>query len=74
MNEKMRLSVEDDSDSALISKKFWTHVKSKSKSTRIPETVRYGDRFRNTPVEQASLFNELVLFRTVEHQFPSGEK
>ena len=58
MNEKMRLSVEDDSDSALISKKFWTHVKSKSKSTRIPETVRYGDRFRNTPVEQASLFNE----------------
>ena len=58
MNDKMRLSVEDDSDSALISKKFWKHVKLKSKSTRIPETVRYGDRFRNKPVEQASLFNE----------------
>ena len=27
MNEKMRVSVEDDSDSALISKTSWTHVK-----------------------------------------------
>ena len=58
MNEKMRLSVEDDSDNALISKKFWTHVKSKSKSTRIPETVRYGNRFRNNSSDQADLFNE----------------
>ena len=58
MDEKMRLSVEDDADDALISKKFWTHVKSKSKSTRIPETVRYGSRFRNNCADQASLFNE----------------
>ena len=58
MNEKMRLNVEDDSDPALISKKFWSYVKSKSKSTRIPETIRYGDRFRNNPTEQANLFNE----------------
>ena len=58
MNEKMRLNVEDDSDPALISKKFWSHVKSKSKSTRIPEMVRYGDRFRNSPTEQANLFND----------------
>ena len=60
MNEKMRLSVEDDSDTALISKKFWTHVKSKSKSPRLPETVRYGDRFRHNPTDQANLFNESV--------------
>ena len=58
MNEKMRLNVEDDSDTALISKKFWTHVKSKTKSTRIPETVRYGNHFRNNPMDQANLFNE----------------
>ena len=58
MNEKMRLNVEDDSDNALISKKFWTHVKSKSKSTRIPGTVRYGNRFRNNSTDQATLFNE----------------
>ena len=58
MNEKMRLNVEDDTDPALISKKFWTHVKSKSKSTRIPETVRYGERFRSNPTDQANIFNE----------------
>ena len=58
MNEKMRLNVVDDSDPALISKKFWSHVKSKSKSTRIPETVHYGQRFRRDCSEQAELFNE----------------
>ena len=33
MDQKMRLHVEDDSDPALISKKYWKHVKSKSKSS-----------------------------------------
>ena len=51
MNDKLRLSVEDDADDALISKKFWSHVKSKSKSARIPETVQYGSRFRNKFVD-----------------------
>ena len=45
MNEKMRLNVVDDTDPALISKKFWKYVKSKTKSTRIPETVWYKNRF-----------------------------
>ncbi|MCP4460429.1 MAG: reverse transcriptase family protein, partial [Cytophagales bacterium] len=58
MNEKMRLNFVDDSDPALISKRFWSHVKSKSKSTRIPESIRYGSRFRNDPKDQANLFNE----------------
>ena len=58
MNEKMRLNVEDDLDPALISKRFWSHVKSKTKSTRIPETVRYGGRFRSNVSHQAELFNE----------------
>ena len=58
MDKKMRLSVEDESDPSLISKKFWKHVKSKSKSTRIPETVRYGKCFRNDPADQANLFNK----------------
>ena len=57
MNENLRLNVEDESDPALISKKFWSHVKSKSKSTRIPETVRHGDRFRSNLADQANLFN-----------------
>ena len=54
----MRLNVEDDTDTSLISKRFWTHVKSKSKSTRIPETVRYGSRIRSNLTDQANLFND----------------
>ena len=41
MNKKMRLNVSDESDPALISKKFWSYVKSKCKFARIPETVHY---------------------------------
>ena len=65
----MRLNFVDDSDSSLISKKFWNHVKSKSKSTRIPDTVRYGDRFRNNPQDQTELFNEYF-----SHQFSGQSK
>ena len=49
----MRFSFIDDSDLSPISKKIWNFVKSKSKSTRIPDTVRYGDRFRNNPKYEA---------------------
>ena len=48
----------DDDDPALISKKFWSHVKSTSKSSRIPGTVNYHGRFRNNPKDQAEMFNE----------------
>lgn len=58
MNEKMRLNVEDDNDPALISKKFWSYVKSKTKSTRIPETVHYRNQFRSDTSSQTELFNE----------------
>ena len=58
MNQKMRLNVEDESDSSLISKKYWKHVKSYSKSTRIPETVWYGDSFKNNVSDQANMFNK----------------
>ena len=54
----MRFSVKDSDDTALISKKFWRYVKSKNKSTRIPETIKYGRKFRNKPVDQANLSNE----------------
>ena len=53
MHEKMTLNLVDDSDPALIPKKFWSHVTSKSKSTRIPESVYYGSRFRNNSKDQA---------------------
>ena len=69
MDEKMRLNVEDDTDPSLISKKFWKYVKSKTKSTRIPETVWYKDKFRNDSQEQADLFNEFFF-----SQFSSESK
>ena len=62
----MRLNVVDPSDPALICKKFWLHVKSQSKSTRIPETVKSGDRFRNKAVDKANLFNEYFYFQFSE--------
>ena len=49
-------NVEDDP--ALVSKKFWSHVKATSNSTRIPETVSYNGRFRNNINDQTELFNE----------------
>ena len=41
MNEKMRLNVEDEIYPSLISKFFWKHVESKTKSIRILETAWY---------------------------------
>ena len=58
IDEKMVSNFKDDDDPALISKKFWSHVKSTSKSSRIPGTVNYHGRFRNNPKDQAEMFNE----------------
>ena len=60
MNEKLQLNVEDESDTSLISKKFWKYVKSKTNSTKIPETVWYKNKFRSKPINQANLFNEFI--------------
>ena len=58
INKKMRSSFNDDeADPAIISKKFWTHVKFTSNSTRIPECVNYKGKFRNNALDQAELFN-----------------
>ena len=66
---KMISNLSDDDDPALISKKFWSHVKSTSKSTRIPGTVNHNGRFRNNPIDQAKLFNEYF-----EGQFSEASK
>jgi hypothetical protein len=57
VSEKMVSNFNDDDDPALISKKFWSHVKSTSKSSRIPGTVNYQGRFRNNAKDQAEMFN-----------------
>lgn len=58
VKDKMLSNFEDNEDPSLISKKFWAHLKSTSKSTRIPESVHYKGRIKNTPIDQAEMFNE----------------
>ena len=58
LREKMNSTFNDDSDPCIISNIFWKHVKSVSNSHRIPETVNYGQKFRNNKTDQAELFND----------------
>jgi endonuclease/exonuclease/phosphatase family metal-dependent hydrolase len=60
MSQKMRDNLySDDSDNHdLITKKFWSHVKTTSNSQRIPEFVTYNNStIRSCPQDQAELFN-----------------
>ena len=54
---KMRETLNESDDNALITKKFWSYVKSKSASQRIPEFVSYNGVVRSKPEDQANLFN-----------------
>ena len=56
-NEKMRDNLYNSDDPALITKKFWSHVKSKSKNHRLPECMSLNGTFRNSPLDKANLFN-----------------
>ena len=56
--QKMRETLNESDDSALITKKFWSYVKSKTASQRIPEFVSHKGTVRNCPEEQANLFND----------------
>ena len=57
--QKMRDNILTDDDSSdLITKKFWSDVKSKTKSSRIPETVHLADVYRSDTKDQVNLFNE----------------
>ena len=53
----MRDNLYNSDDPALITKKFWSHVKSHSKSNRIPECMNLNSRYRSQPLEKAELFN-----------------
>ena len=45
-----------ESDS-VVNKRFWSHVKSKTKCGRIPDTVQYNSRFRTKAKDKSELFN-----------------
>ena len=48
----------DENSPNLIKKKFYSYVKSKTNSHRIPEVVNYNDCLRSKPKDQADLFNK----------------
>ena len=54
----MRDNLVNVDDNNLVSKKFYSYVKSKSNSTRIPETIYRDNCFKGKPKEQAELFNK----------------
>ena len=54
---KMRENLYNEDDPALITKKFYSHVKSKSKNHRLPECMHRKNIYRNTPSEKAEMFN-----------------
>ena len=41
VKQKMRDNFSDDCESAYITKKFWSYIKSSTNTSRIPETVYY---------------------------------
>ena len=55
---KMRDNLYNNDDPALITKKFWSHVKSHSKNHRIPECVHRKGRYRSIAKEKCDLFND----------------
>jgi hypothetical protein len=58
VQQKMRDNFSyDEDDSSLITKKFWSYVKSTSSGHRIPEVVHLDDVYRTDHPEQAELFN-----------------
>ena len=58
LQDKMKSTLREDHDPSLIPKRFWTHVKATSNSSRIPECVSYGGRYRNNTKDQTELFNQ----------------
>ena len=64
----MRDNLYNEDDHGLITKKFWSHVKSNSKSSRLPETMDLDDTFRNKPSEKAELINNYFLNNFLAHQ------
>ena len=53
----MRENLYNEDNPDLITKKFWSHIKSNSKSCRLPETMHLNSTFRNKPSEKAQLLN-----------------
>ena len=56
MRSKMRDNLYCSNDKSTISKKFWAHVKSNSKSNRIPEVMKLSDNISSNNLTKANMF------------------
>ena len=55
--KKMRDNMYNDDDPALITKKFWSHIKRANNSHRLPESMYLRNSHRNCNYEKSNLFN-----------------
>ena len=58
IKSKLRANFDDELNPNVITKKFWSSVKSTSKLLRIPEKMQLGNTVRNNSEEIANLFNK----------------
>ena len=58
VRSKIRDNLYSSNDSSIITKKFWSHVKSKSKSERIPEIIKFSNKISSDDITKANLFND----------------
>ena len=56
IRSKMRSNL-DYCDRNILTKKFWSHVKSSKNSSRIPEVISYEGLTANEPLAKANMFN-----------------
>ena len=57
IKSKMRANL-DTENRNMLTKKFWSHIKTTNKSTRIPEVVSCGAIATSNPTTKANLFND----------------
>ena len=57
IKSKMRANL-DIENRNILTKKFWSYLKSTTKSTRIPEVVSSGTIVASEPIPKAKLFSE----------------
>ena len=68
-SSKIRDNLFNSDDPALITKKFWAHVKYQSNSCRIPNCVSYNGQLRLKPKDQAELFNKFFFDQFTDPSF-----
>ena len=59
-------TIEENTSSAAVSKKFFSHLKSKTNSSRIPESLYLGNKIEKNSQRKSQLFNEFFCAQFTE--------